>query len=114
MSRKYKFRNPEGIYFVSFATVYWIDVFVRETYFETMVQSLKFCRKNKDTDKNINIWLDYEFMFDDEIGTYRIKTKGNLFDTPVFFTSMLSGQRAMDNGSFERLQWHINFVLNKL
>jgi len=47
MSRKYKFLNPEGIYFVSFATVYWIDVFVREIYFETMVQSLEFCRKNK-------------------------------------------------------------------
>jgi len=25
MSRKYKFNNKEGIYFVSFATVYWID-----------------------------------------------------------------------------------------
>lgn len=73
-----------------------------------------FFGKDKNTDKNINVWLDYEFAFDNEIGTHRIKTKGNLFDMPVFFTSMLSGQRAMDNGSFERLQWHINFVLNKL
>lgn len=24
MSRKYKFQNPEGIYFISFATVYWL------------------------------------------------------------------------------------------
>ncbi len=47
MSRKYKFLNPQGIYFVSFATVYWIDVFVREIYFETMVGSLKFCREHK-------------------------------------------------------------------
>ncbi len=30
MSRKYKFNNKEGIYFVSVATVYWIDVFIRE------------------------------------------------------------------------------------
>mgnify|MGYP003582277094 CR=1 FL=1 len=28
MSRKYKFHNKEGLYFVSFATVFWIDVFV--------------------------------------------------------------------------------------
>jgi len=35
MSRKYKFHNPEGIYFVSFATVYWIAVFVREIFNET-------------------------------------------------------------------------------
>ena len=25
MSRKYKFHNPEGIYFVSFAVQEWID-----------------------------------------------------------------------------------------
>ena len=40
MSRKYKFNNKEGIYFVSFATVYWIDVFIRESYFELMIQAL--------------------------------------------------------------------------
>ena len=42
MSRKYKFHNPEGLYFVSFATVYWIDLFVREIYFEIMTGSLKY------------------------------------------------------------------------
>jgi REP element-mobilizing transposase RayT len=47
MSRKYKFYNKEHMYFVSFATVYWIDVFVRELYFEEMVNSLDYCRKNK-------------------------------------------------------------------
>jgi len=29
MSRKYKFKNPEGLYFISFATVGWIDVFTK-------------------------------------------------------------------------------------
>ena len=47
MSRKYKFYNKEGLYFVSFATINWIDVFVREQYFQIMLQSLDFCRKNK-------------------------------------------------------------------
>jgi putative transposase len=32
MSRKYKFHKEQGLYFVSFATVYWIDVFIREEY----------------------------------------------------------------------------------
>lgn len=45
MSRNYKFHNPEGIYFVSFATVYWIDVFVRDRYFDVLLESLKFCQK---------------------------------------------------------------------
>ena len=47
MSRKYKFYNKEGLYFVSFATVYWIDVFVRDSYFHEIIESLSFCRKNK-------------------------------------------------------------------
>lgn len=47
MSRKYKFRNQEGYYFVSFATVYWIDVFVREEYCIKIIESLDYCRKNK-------------------------------------------------------------------
>lgn len=29
MSRKYKFHEKEGAYFISFATVYWIDLFTR-------------------------------------------------------------------------------------
>jgi Transposase and inactivated derivatives len=47
MSRKYKFKNTEGLYFVSFATVYWMDVFVRDEYFGIVADSLDYCRKNK-------------------------------------------------------------------
>lgn len=46
MSRKYKFNNKEGLYFVSFATVYWIDVFVRPLYCDIFVDSLIYCKKN--------------------------------------------------------------------
>jgi REP element-mobilizing transposase RayT len=47
MSRKYKFSDKEGAYFISFATVNWIDVFIREVYFQIVIESLAFCRKNK-------------------------------------------------------------------
>lgn len=46
MSRKYKFLNKEGLYFVSFATVNWVDVFVRMDYCEIVMESLKFCRES--------------------------------------------------------------------
>ncbi len=46
-SRKYKFYNKESLYFVSFATVYWIDVFVREEYTDILIESLKYCRTHK-------------------------------------------------------------------
>ncbi|WP_258104077.1 transposase [Marinoscillum sp. MHG1-6] len=54
MSRKYKFHNPEGLYFVSFATVYWIDLFVRDSYSSIVIESLDYCRKNKG--RNIFCW----------------------------------------------------------
>ncbi|MCL5244250.1 transposase [Cellulophaga sp. 20_2_10] len=47
MSRKYKFNNPTAAYFVSFATVYWIDVFTRQTYFNVLEESINYYRKEK-------------------------------------------------------------------
>ena len=47
MSRKYKFNKPEGIYFVSFATVNWIDVFSRRLYKDILVESINYCISHK-------------------------------------------------------------------
>ncbi len=47
MSRNYKFYNSEGLYFVSFATVNWIDVFTRQVYFDVLSNSVSYCRKEK-------------------------------------------------------------------
>jgi REP element-mobilizing transposase RayT len=43
----YKITNPEGIYFVSFAVVEWVDVFTRRDYKDILVNSLKFCQEEK-------------------------------------------------------------------
>jgi putative transposase len=47
MSRNYKFHNPEGLYFISFATVFWVDVFVRRIYFDCIVENLNRCVDEK-------------------------------------------------------------------
>jgi putative transposase len=47
MSRNYKFHNHEGLYFISFATVFWVDVFVRRIYFDCIVENLNYCIDNK-------------------------------------------------------------------
>ncbi len=52
----------------------------------------------------------YEFEFDEVLGTERIINHDILSGTPVFFTSMLTGQRALDLGSYRRLVWHIKYV----
>ena len=48
MSRNYKFHNPEGLYFISFAVVGWLDLFIRNEYKEILLESLRFCQKNKE------------------------------------------------------------------
>ena len=47
MSNAYKFHNPEGIYFVSSAVVFWMDVFVRRIYKEIFTECLRHCIRNK-------------------------------------------------------------------
>lgn len=47
MSRKYKFHDQSKAYFVSFATVHWIDLFTRPLYLEIILDSLKYCQAKK-------------------------------------------------------------------
>ena len=47
MSRNYKFHNPEGAYFISFAVVEWLDVFTRNEYKDIVLDSLAYCQDNK-------------------------------------------------------------------
>ena len=50
MSRNYKFSDPEQTYFVSFATVFWIDVFLRNLYRDILWDSIKYCQRVKGLD----------------------------------------------------------------
>jgi hypothetical protein len=49
MSCNYKFYNPTGVYFVSFAVVEWIDVFTRKEYKDILLDSLRYCQLEKGT-----------------------------------------------------------------
>lgn len=56
--------------------------------------------------------LDFKTDFDNEIGTYRIDIDNNR--TPIIFSGMFSGQRALDIGSLERLKWQVKMILDKV
>ena len=47
MSRKYKFGDKDKLYFVSFAVINWIDLFIRNDYKQIMLDSWKHCQANK-------------------------------------------------------------------
>jgi len=47
MSRKYKFHNSEGLYFVPFAVANWIDVFTRWISKDVLMDGLQYCTDHK-------------------------------------------------------------------
>lgn len=47
MSRKYKFWDSNRMYFISFATVNWIDVFTRNEYKDEIIKSWLHCQQKK-------------------------------------------------------------------
>lgn len=48
MSRNYRFHNPDSLYFVSFAIVNWLDVFIRNEYKMIFIDSLSYCQMEKE------------------------------------------------------------------
>jgi len=47
LSRNYKFQNPDGVYFVSFAVVEWLNIFRLNKYKDIIIESLRYCQKEK-------------------------------------------------------------------
>jgi len=43
----YKIGDQNGLYYLTFATVGWIDVFTRKRYKDIVVESLGYCQKEK-------------------------------------------------------------------
>ena len=43
----YQIRDQFAVYFLTFATVQWVDVFTRSDYAEIIIDSLKFCKQKK-------------------------------------------------------------------
>jgi REP element-mobilizing transposase RayT len=43
----YKIRNQAAIHFITFAVVEWVDVFTRKRYRDIVLDSIRFCQKEK-------------------------------------------------------------------
>ena len=47
MGRKYVIRDQQGLYFVTFTVVNWIDLFIGDEYKEIIINSLIYCQQRK-------------------------------------------------------------------
>ena len=43
----YKIINKEAIHYVTFAVTEWVDVFTRREYKDILIDSIKYCQKEK-------------------------------------------------------------------
>jgi putative transposase len=50
VSRKYKIRDQDKFYFVTFTVIQWLDVFTRQEYRDIFLESIRHCQKNKGLD----------------------------------------------------------------
>jgi REP element-mobilizing transposase RayT len=47
MALPYRIHNQSATYFVTFTVHQWVDVFTRKDYVEILIESLRYCKKNK-------------------------------------------------------------------
>ena len=107
MSRKYKFHNSESLYFISFATVYWIDVFIRNEYKWVMLDSWGYCQKEKGLD--IYAWIIMPSHIHMIIGSRTNKLE-NIIRDMKSFTSRKLRESISNNIQESRREWMLKMM----
>jgi REP element-mobilizing transposase RayT len=102
MSVRYKFRNQEKLYFISFSVVYWIDLFIRNEYKDILIESLRFCQKEKGLD--IYAWCIMTSHVHMIIGTRKEKME-NIMRDYKSHTSRTLKKAIKDNPIENRNEW---------
>lgn len=102
MSVKYKFRDQEKLYFVSFSVVYWIDVFIRNEYKDILLDSLRFCQKEKGLE--VYAWCIMSSHVHLIIGTHGAKMQDIMRDFKSH-TSREIKRAIKENGRESRREW---------
>ena len=102
MSTKYKFRNQEQLYFVSFAVVGWIDLFIRNEYKDILLESWKHCQQHKGLE--IYGWCIMTSHVHMIIGTHGDKLENIMRDMKKH-TSIALKQAIKDHPGESRREW---------
>jgi len=104
MSRKYRFEDSDKLYFISYAVVFWIDVFVRKEYKDILVDSWKYCLSNKGLE--IYGWVIMPSHVHLIIGSSKNKLEDIVRDMKSYSSSALKKAIAEHPGE-SRKEWMI-------
>ena len=102
MSSKYKFRDQDKLYFVSFAVVYWLDVFIRNDYKDILLESLRYCQREKGLE--VYAWCIMTSHVHLIIGTNRNKMEDIMRDYKSHTSSELK-KSIRNNPQESRKEW---------
>jgi len=104
MSTGYKIEEQDGLHFVTFQIVKWIDIFTRKIYRDIVIESLRFCQTNK----SLEI---YAFVvMSNHLHLLLRSEKSELSNTIKEFKSFTAKQilKAIDTEPESRREWMLN------
>lgn len=102
MSRKYKIKDQTKPHFISISVVHWIDLFTRPSYSNLLLESLRYCQKNKEL--KIYAWCFMTNHIHLIIGTDKDPVQDILKDFKKFTSKNLKNE-IINNYQESRKSW---------
>ena len=107
MSERYKIRDQDRIYFVTFSVIGWIDVFTRNEYKNIVVESLRLCQSKKGLLIYARcIMSNHLHMIVGRNGPFRIEEIIRDFKK---YTSVQLCRAIENNGGESRKEWMLSY-----
>ena len=103
MSSKYKFINPEAVYFVTGTVVDWIDVFTRNIYRDILLNSFRHCQINQGL--QIHAWVLMPNHFHMICSCINNNEPGMVLKNIKSFTAMKIIDAIINNPKESRRKW---------
>ena len=103
MSEKYKVRDQDIIYFVTFAVESWVDVFTRSLYRDIVINSLRHCQQTKGLD--LYAWCIMSNHVHLIVGRNGEETIENIIRDFKKFTSVMICRAIQENPEESRKEW---------
>jgi putative transposase len=109
MAYEYRIKDQQAVYFITSTVHQWVDVFTRQDYVQIVIDSLKFCQKEKGL--KIYAWV----IMSNHIHLIIQSEKNHLSDILRDFKKYTSTQiiRAIENNSKESRKKWLLWLLKK-
>lgn len=108
MSKKYKFNNPDGLYFITTTTVNWVDIFTRTAYKDVLIDSLKHCQQHKGL--HIHAYVIMTNHIHLIVSTEDSRMLSNIFRDFKKYTSVELVKMIVDNPQESRSKWLLSML----